>query len=78
LERIGFAKNALDQFVVNLIKDGYHCTLCQQITCVDFVIDYLEDVFKTITVQYGNTHSYLGMDIVFTDDKAVLSTVTTV
>jgi hypothetical protein len=27
LERIGFVKNALDQCVVKVIKDGYHCTL---------------------------------------------------
>jgi hypothetical protein len=69
-----------------LIKDGYHCTLCVNlITCVnkdviDFVIDYLQDTFKTIIVQHDNSRSYLGMDIVFTDDKAegiYRSTVTT-
>jgi hypothetical protein len=87
LERIDFVKNALDQCVVNLIKDGYHCAPCVYvddllITCVSKdVIDlvkirsrsYLQDTFKTITVQHGNTHTYFSMDIVFTDDKAELS-----
>jgi hypothetical protein len=69
LECIGFIKNALDQCVgfINLIKDGFYVDDLH-ITCVnkdviDFFIDYLQDTFKTITVQQGNTHSYLGMDI---------------
>jgi hypothetical protein len=74
---IGMVKNALDQCVVNLIKDGYHCTLCIYVDDLlitlsrrhRFVINYLQDTFKAITIQHGNTHSYLGMDIVFTGIK---------
>jgi hypothetical protein len=58
--------------VNNLIKDEYHCTLCVYvddllITCVnkdviDNVVNYLEVVFKTITVHHGDIHTYRGMD----------------
>ena len=83
LERIGFVKNAFDKCVVNLIKDGYHCTMCIYvddllITCVnkdviDYVVNYLHYTFKTITVNHGDNHSYLGMDITIVDNKAELS-----
>jgi hypothetical protein len=51
LERTGLVKNALDQYVVNLIKDGYHCTLCVYVDdilitgvnkdVIDYVVNYL-------------------------------------
>jgi hypothetical protein len=48
------------------------------ITCVnkdviDCVVNYLEVVFKAITVHHGDSHSYLGMGITFIVDKANLS-----
>jgi hypothetical protein len=40
---------------------------------IDYVLNHLEVVFKTITVYHGDTNSHLDMDITFIGDKADLS-----
>jgi hypothetical protein len=78
----GFEINPYDPCVANKrMPDGTQCTICWYVddlkishvkrSVVDDVIRVIESKFGTMTKSFGNSHTYLGMQIEFTSDGAV-------
>jgi hypothetical protein len=78
LEADGYRKNAYDECLFNKSVNGVQCTVAFHvddllITCADMsVIDGLEimlkENFSSITINKGNKHSYLAMNVEVDDD----------
>jgi hypothetical protein len=79
LTKIGFTTNPYDDCIFTKSSEGNYCTIIVYVddlmiisndkTLIDDVIKYLQDEFKEITVNRGNTHSYLGMEFVFKEGQ---------
>ena len=81
LEHLGFKLNLYDPYVVNKIINGKQCTIYWYVDdskishvnpeTVDWVIKCLEEQFGKMTVNREKQHTFVGMDIVFIDEKTV-------
>lgn len=77
----GFKLNPYDPYVVNKIVDGTQCTICWYVDdlkishvkelVVSDVIKKIETKFGKMTVKQGKLHTFVGMDIEFTNDRTV-------
>ena len=82
LSKMGFKLNLYDPCVANLDINGHQCIVCWYVDdvkislidsrVVDQVIESLEDEFGKLTVTRGRKHTYVGMNIEFTDDGNVV------
>jgi len=83
LKAFGFKPNPKDICVFNMVgrKHGKQCTICihvddLMITCADeefleAVLEYIERVYKKVTIHRGSVHSYLGMMFDFSEEGKV-------
>ena len=79
LEGMGFVLNPYDLCVANKIINGKQCTICWYVDdlkishitvkVVDDVIAAIETKFGKMTVNRGNKHTYVGMNIEFIGKK---------
>ena len=73
LKVLGFKLNAYDPCVANKMINGKQCTICWYVDdtkishkdpkVIDMIIKKIEDRFGKMTVQRGNKHTFIGMDI---------------
>ena len=76
---LGFKLNEYDACVANLNVHESQCTVCwyvddNKILCkdpkvVDWVIKELKKRFDKMTVTRGKEHNFVGMDIIFRDNR---------
>jgi hypothetical protein len=76
---MGFTINPYDPCVANSIIDGSQCTIAWYVDdtkishvnpdVVTKIIETLETHFGKMTVTRGREHVFLGMKIVYTDEK---------
>jgi hypothetical protein len=77
LTEMGFALNPYDSCVANKTINGKQCTICWYVddlkishidkAVVEDIIVTIEQSFGKMTVTHGRTHSYVGMDITYTE-----------
>lgn len=80
---IGFSKNPYDDCVFNNMVDGYQCTIAAHvddllITCVsqnvlEKTISDLKKIYQEIKFNFGDSHVYLGMNFIFSEDQVELN-----
>lgn len=73
LVKLGAQPNPYDPCVYNFVRGADHLTLCVHVDDVlltstspvlaDWVVSQIEKEYRTVTVQRGSDHSYLGMRI---------------
>jgi hypothetical protein len=81
LAEMGFELNPYDPCVANKMINGKQCTICWYVddlkishmerSVVDNMISIIEARYGKMVVTHGNVHTYVGMDIKFTDDGEV-------
>ena len=79
LKNMGFALNPYDKCVANKTIDGGQCTIVfyfdnnkishRDPKVITQVIHEIETYFRKLTVNRGNKHDYLGMNIAFKNKK---------
>jgi Reverse transcriptase (RNA-dependent DNA polymerase) len=79
LKQMGFTINPYDPCVANCMIDGSQCTIAWYVDdtkishvnpdVVTRIIDILEGHFGKMTVTRGKEHTFLGMNIVYTEDR---------
>jgi hypothetical protein len=77
LTEMGFTLNPCDSCVANKTINGKQCTICWYVddlkishidkAVVEDIIVTIEQSFGKMTVTHGRTHSYVGMDITYTE-----------
>ena len=77
----GFSINPYDPCVANKSIRGKQCTICWYVndtkishedsTVVDWVIEQIEGKFGKMTVTRGRKHTFVGVDIEFTNEQTV-------
>jgi len=80
---IGFSKNSYDDCVFNNVVDGHQCTIAAHvddllITCVsenvlEKTISDLKKIYQEIKFNFGDSHVYLGMNFIFSEDQVELN-----
>jgi hypothetical protein len=81
LEALQFKRNHYDDCVFNRTIDGIQCTIvvyvddlfisCVEADVINAVLEELRKEFNTVTAHQGHLHSYLGMILDFTEEKAL-------
>ena len=81
MKKVGFKLNLYDPCVANLEVDGSQLTIVWYVDdlkisytkskTVDLIIEELEKIHGEVTVMRGNKHTYVGMDIEFTNDGKI-------
>jgi len=81
LEHEGFKLNAYDRCIANKVINKKQCNLAWYVddnklshvdsAVIDDILQIIKKHFGDIKVTQGRKHKFLGMDIVFRDDKKV-------
>ena len=78
LKKLGFVLNPYDPCIANKTIDGKQCTIARYVDdtkishvnekVVTEIIEKIEEQFGKMTVTRGKKHTFLGMDITYTDE----------
>jgi hypothetical protein len=81
LKKMGFVINDYDMCVANKTINGKQCTICWHVDdlkmshvdqdVLESIVKQLEAKYGSMTITRGTTHTYVGMNIVYNNDKTV-------
>jgi len=81
LEKLGFAINPYDRCVANKMINGSQCTIVFYVddnkvshidpAVNDEILKIMSDHFGDLTITRGKKHTFLGMDLLFTEGRSI-------